>query len=1159
MERTLDLDTIRQALGSQGRLPTPEELQQALARAEIDLFMDGAEVADDLLASAWFLHSVGTAREALEIYSTGRQRRANQVAAHILDLALQAREWSYVEQLQLTFAAQVSSLRGDVDPNARAIYRRLAGSRTSLRESPGVVSLEIGTALLALDRRLLFERLQNELRGELRSLVSLLRRGDTARPTFELLGDTPFASAAGVLEGSYDLLVHLTYNRPERAARARTALEAAVNATSAQGDLDSRWVAAHLLDLIQDLKQSSVWALLPEGTSPEAGRAMTLGEPPVLTLWPPQVELFGSSPSPLDPEVRRLILALPTSAGKTLIAQYLIAAHLARRNGGACVIVPTHSLAREVRRDLDRRLDVMATRATDGGPLGLSLDRRERPRAVVMTPEKLSARLRVDPDQLLEEYSLFVIDEAHLVGDRERGWTLESAVSFLHNQTRTTSHRLVLLSAAMGNRSHFKAWMEAGARTVSEFHKDWRGPRRIHAIATTTFRSQDEYSYEEPRTSRGLRRRIRPIYGQISIRTGPAGSPVHLITTEPVGEVLWKRRQNRWEYDSDRSTKQYERRVFMAEQLGKFGSVLIVESTKQMAQRFALSLAESVGESSDSLHLVALATNRLGREHLLVRCLRCGVAFHHAALPEDVQAELEDAVRAGTLRYLVSTTTLVEGINLPVRSVLVGSRGYRRREGEVEILDTPKLLNAIGRAGRAGKESEGWVVLAEQQNFKPKMFHTFDPADEDLEVLSCLATETALEALDAFEELVRQGEDAVFQLAGREAEGFVSYVWFLASVMDEFSTAIEDPIGEALQATFAWQQLDEDVKNRWLEVRQETLRAYQACSEIKRRRWATAGTSLPTAATLGEVAEELVPLLGELADAGDPVSSFKLLAGDDRLARLLELRESSHGGFRRTRTSSKLDIVDVDYLALILDWLGGSSLGEIGRAHLFAVESEDFRYEQLSEFSTRVLEHLLPWLFGILVAWLNEEEAIDPQVCPELPGYIRFGVSTPAALELMLGGVRSRRLAKVVSDQFPGSGGADDLRTWLGELGLLAWKEAFAASPSELSDLLVFAKEPDARLISKALAGEQVRVPLTMAGEPQTGTLTLRPLEEPAPSRLGLWAEGTVVAFVAERYHDDVARLLRLGVPLELRLKSEERLLVLRAREPEGDPEWFTT
>ena len=147
-----------------------------------------------------------------------------------------------------------------------------------------------------------------------------------------------------MIEGCNNLIVHLTYNQPDRLERARQLFDEGTDPPFAQFDLDSRWVAAHLRDIADDLGTTSVWAHLPPSVPPAAARAMTLGDPPVLSLWPPQLELLNGTPNPLDPAVRRLVLSFPTSAGKTLMAQYIVAAHVASGAGSACVVVPTHSL-----------------------------------------------------------------------------------------------------------------------------------------------------------------------------------------------------------------------------------------------------------------------------------------------------------------------------------------------------------------------------------------------------------------------------------------------------------------------------------------------------------------------------------------------------------------------------------------------------------------------------------------------------------------------------------------------------------------------------------------------------------------------------------------------------------------------------------------------
>ncbi len=282
MERALNLDHLRAALGEGRMFPSAEELQQRLAAAEIALFLQRGTVDDELLATGWYLHAIGSARAALGLYPVDRQLRANQVAAHIFDLALSAGMQSVAEERETTFAAQVSYLRGDLDPNALALYRQLPRSEPLLRDAAGQVSLEVGSAVLALDRRRLFARLE-ALRSEANQLRNVVGVAD--------LIDTPYGSAARVIEGCFELIVHLTYNRPGRLERARQLFDEGVDPPFARADLDSRWVAAHLRDIADDLGTTSVWAHLPPSVPPSAAKAMTLGDPPVMSLWPPPARL----------------------------------------------------------------------------------------------------------------------------------------------------------------------------------------------------------------------------------------------------------------------------------------------------------------------------------------------------------------------------------------------------------------------------------------------------------------------------------------------------------------------------------------------------------------------------------------------------------------------------------------------------------------------------------------------------------------------------------------------------------------------------------------------------------------------------------------------------------------------------------------------------
>jgi len=153
--------------------------------------------------------------------------------------------------------------------------------------------LDVGSAVLALDRRRLFGGRLRALQREANELARIVGITD--------LIATPYGAAARVIEGCNNLIIHLTYNQPDRLERARQLFDEGTDPPFAQFDLDSRWVAAHLRDIAGDLGTNSVWAHLPPSVPQAAARAMTLGDPPVLSFWPPQLELLSGTPNPLEP------------------------------------------------------------------------------------------------------------------------------------------------------------------------------------------------------------------------------------------------------------------------------------------------------------------------------------------------------------------------------------------------------------------------------------------------------------------------------------------------------------------------------------------------------------------------------------------------------------------------------------------------------------------------------------------------------------------------------------------------------------------------------------------------------------------------------------------------------------------------------------------
>lgn len=1118
MDRALNLGLLGGALDDTANLPSPTELRTMLAEAEVAAFFaQPGSLTAELVETAWNLHHVGTVRPALQIYGVTRQTQANSVAAHIFDLLLRGGELTEGEQLVSTFAAQVSSIRGDRTPNATALGRRLMQPTATFALEPGRASLELGCAFLTFDRA--------KTSGLLRSLRSQQRTAG-ARTVDSELGNAGLASASGVVDGVSLLQSYMTNGDSADLDGARQVFERAATAPSSRRDLDSRWVAAHLYDLCDDFGRSSVWAILPPDTPPAVGRAMTLGNPPVMTLWPPQIEVLSDSlQSPLRHEVKRSVLTFPTSAGKTLLAQLIVAEHLATVGTGVCFVAPSHSLCREVREGLDRRLWVLRKHIAEDGPLG-DPSAASAP-VVVMTPERLAARLRSGEQELLDEFGLFVLDEAHLLDDETRGWTFETTISRLHVLTQATEHRLVLVSAALGGTATVRTWLdvEAAPATTS---LAWRGPRRLHATYAPT--ENPETTVVVPPTGRQKLARERTELNGIVRLYVDDGAAV-ATRSAPLGHVV---RAGKKPTKPTRAAQLAP----IVHHAAKAGAVLTVHATKKSAERLAACIAEDREDKSETVPLVSLAELRLGSTHPLVPVLRRGVAYHHAALPADLQAEIENAVRRGAIDIVCATTTLTEGINLPVRTVIVCERGYYDGSDFHELIDAADLMNAAGRAGRAGRETDGWVVIAKEHGAQaPRV--ALKSIDVDQNVRSTLNVESALAELSEYELLLHETAGVVLAEVPSAVDGFLAYCWYLADAADELDAiARGDHVVDGIRQTLAWQQLPEEIQIRWEALGRRVAVTHDETAPEKRRRWARSGARLSANAVLEDVSQGAAAATSGMREeqAASPLDVLSVLLADGRLEKLLGLLPARDHRFKRKRYGAT-ELAQVDLTALVLDWVRGVPLGDLVATHLSEVDAGDddsFRFEQLSTFLTRVCEHHLPWTIGTILEWINSTR--DEDLSPALPAHIHYGVADTLALELMGRQVRSRRLSVIVANAARDAGvGTTDLSLWLTELGSAEWREQFQAGPTEVADLLQFLHDPSTAIGGRLLEGESLRLRVD-PGEPW-GDDVERPIgyavaeEQPHPLTVTS-ADGRVVATIRTAEHRDLAVLIDAGFQL---------------------------
>jgi hypothetical protein len=1162
MDRALDPELLSLALGQYETLPSSEEVSELLAEAELALLLQKPEVSEELIEVGWYLHAVASSKYALRTYGVERQRAAFKVAGHVFDLLLQTPELSRVERLKYCFAAQIAYLRSSLDPNAIAMYRReFAGD---LSEEAGLLShfyeiaLSCGVALLGFDPGYVFpvtRSIQNEI-------GNLVRDWE-----IQTILSTPFGAAASVALGARDLMSFLVYGRLNLLERARERFRTAIVAEVSLGDHISRWVAAHLLNLADDLERVSIWTSLPPDVPPGLRKAFAMGHPRILTLWPPQLDLLSVEEeeriNPISSQVKRLFLSTPTSGGKTLLAQLLVASHLATERTSVCYVAPTRSLCREIRESLEARLRFIgkeiAAELPEGDWLDTLLD--YEPEVEVMTPERLSYLIRSDSNRVLEQFGMFIFDEVHLVGEQDRGWTLEKELTYLHYATQNADHRIILVSAAVGNRNHFVEWMGRGGNDVVHLHSEWRGPRRLHAIWTTE--ADWDNGQEVPTRSRKYPRRVHfPLFGRLDVRISHTGRTHTLQTTEPIGTLALKYSvEGDRQKDAANSTAFYRMIIPIIEHLSASGPVLIVESTRVNTVRMAQAIADNQDFSDHSAlkPTMDLVQARLGAEHPLRQVLSKGVAYHHGSLPSEIRVAIEEAVSQNHLKYLVATTTMTEGVNLPVRSVVIASQGAYGAGGFEEFITGSKLINAIGRAGRAAKETEGVVVLARRAAPDPADFDRLSPDDSDIQVTSMLATEKALEALAAFEDLQRSAEDAVFRTSTGEVSDFLTFIWFVAAELERLGELPTlERISEVLEHTLAWIQLDPADQARWLSAAELTLAHYFDTDSSARRRWAAAGTGISSARELEGISQELAETSRNRGILKDIPETVDLIIGDGRLQRILELPEAPARRVFTHRSGQSRQEIAIPMESILRQWLQGAELVTLANTYFSAVADMDFRFEQLGDFINDYFEIYFPWVFGTIIVWTNrflKENDAETFFPKTIPANIRWGVASLTALDLMIKGIQSRTLASKISEAWESEEREGDVRSWLRSMNLVGWQQMLDASPLELRNLLEFARDRRAGVAVELIAQEttELEVESDVFGFPQSSA-SLAPIDDSDLSPIGIWVEEALVGRIRSCDQADIKSLLNTGLTLGAQFSSSfgEGLLRLQLVDPEA-------
>ena len=690
------------------------------------------------------------------------------------------------------------------------------------------------------------------------------------------------------------------------------------------GDVWSRLLYAVCRPLLRELWVGSIMNAIPDaapfGVPADTwmakrvlfGRVLGSRKIAELELWPSQLDaaarIFNGNES--------FAAALPTSAGKTRIAELAVfkTLMLGKR---AIYITPLRALSAQVERGLRKLF----------GPLGFSVSALYGAQGVtpvdqatfddndivVATPEKAGFALRNAPE-LFDEVGLVVFDEAHLVGDENRGVAYEALIVALKRRADHRGRRMLALSALLPetepNTAAFSHWISDGnfpAPLSSPVIQGqaWRPTRQcfgsITPVASPPFAGLEE-----------------PLRFRYDINVGGEESWLTDFVVQQVRPPTGRQRNPR-KFPIDRN----ELALAAAEKmLASQKSVLIycpvVDSVDSVCKKYLAALAANfirpfpVFEEGrgDIERAIRIAEESLPHGSEVVKALRHGLAVHHGQLPRAYLREIDRLISLSILRVVVASPTVNAGLNISATCVLFNGCGremerFQRYGGlfgkRLKVLGGAESMNVAGRAGRAFVDTHGEVLGV---CFKPEQVTHWNRVRQGMlqrsftsglaAVLDRLITLLEGESVQSrvVREIIANRVDSLWERPPIAEENLTKWAKAVQS-LDEALLSFVDDLGvdapslaarldEALRGSFfraAIQNVADETAYMLL-VHSRGRNVWQNSTAEQRRGWYFAGLGLKDGLMLDEKAAAVGPLIARveaLLEFGDTANVVEIL------------------------------------------------------------------------------------------------------------------------------------------------------------------------------------------------------------------------------------------------------------------------------------------
>ncbi|MCQ30600.1 hypothetical protein DUD46_15305, partial [Listeria monocytogenes] len=446
-------------------------------------------------------------------------------------------------------------------------------------------------------------------------------------------------------------------------------------------------------------KEYSAWELLPkwsDGSLADWKPYLFLKES-IHFLWPAQKKIVEKNVLLNG----NCVIPLPTGVGKTKSFELIVYSKLfIQGKSNVVIIAPLRALCNEIITDIKQAFDFFkeakVTKFTDVYQQDKVFNEFSK-NIIVSTPEKFTFVLRHEP-QFIDMIDLFIFDEAHLFDDSSRGVNYELLITDIKRISNQES-QMLLFSAILSNSDDISNWLFDNNNLVVNAREIETSEKSIGYFSET---SQIHY-FES---------------GEVNKESFFVPSVVEITDLNVENKTFLK-----WFFPRERIGEDRRRDlcIYFSNRLVVNGGTAIFvgrpSSIKPIMERMIAIKSRGYdlnnflnGTNIEEIkRFVNLLELHYGKDNVYVKAASLGIFPHYSHLSDGVRESIEYAMKKRQVNAVICTSTLAEGVNIPLKYLLV----YSLSQG-MKKMESRKIANLIGRTARSGIYTEGSILLTNE-------------------------------------------------------------------------------------------------------------------------------------------------------------------------------------------------------------------------------------------------------------------------------------------------------------------------------------------------------------------------------------------------------------------------------------------------------------